>query len=68
MNETPMVYWLNPMRPDYQFRTNGVMCWRRRVDQGKWLAHETVKPSWPNEFRYQVDEKELQREEVKVSA
>lgn len=64
--ETQMVYWLNPTRPDYQFRTNNLSCWRRKVGEEKWKIHESIIPEWPNQYRYQVSESELQREEVKV--
>ena len=58
-----MTYWLNTNRPDKQFRTNGVTCWSRTVGKETWKYHDCPIPTWPSEWRYQVDEKELNREE-----
>lgn len=60
MAEQNMIFWVNPNRPDMQYRTNGVSSWKRKIGEETWRYHECPAPKWPSEFRYQVDEKQLE--------
>ena len=54
--ERPFVYWVNVNRPDMQYRSNGVSCWKRKVGTTEWKYHEGLTPSFPSEWRRQMDE------------
>jgi len=57
--DRPFIYWVNPNRPEMQYRTNTVSCWQRKVGEEEWRYFEGLTPTWPCTWRFQVTLAEL---------